>query len=233
MFAAAPAVAGWPLGAAALATHGGIHPPVAPMVFTRRLVRQLGVDAQGIFTRSYRIRFVPTESGFQVTGDARDVEVIVPPQLEGLARLERGRADRGPFPLDLDAKGRILSARGPTPLGDPAREAIDRAIAMVGDRRGGEDAETFLRRLGNLGHSLLADIPVTLFAPGNTELARSEDLAAPDGMAGKLEVFFRSQACSQTGLLQSAERRVVTTVGGSTRESSETFLLEPDAPDES
>jgi hypothetical protein len=51
-------------------------------------------------------RFTPAGGGFEISGTL-EIEVIAPPRLEALARMERERPDTLLFPIVLDRAGKI------------------------------------------------------------------------------------------------------------------------------
>ena len=90
------ASAGW-------AASPSFAPPAGPMVFRRKLRRQLGGEFSLTVDRGFEIGFERVRDGFLVTGGQIDAAVDAPENLAAYARLERERREEGMVPLLLEA----------------------------------------------------------------------------------------------------------------------------------
>ena len=212
---------------------GGVvfEPPAAPLLYTRRLVRELRGGYRLAVTRSFAVRFARLPAGgYQVGGEQVAVEVAAPEKMASFAELERGRVETGVFPLVLDGRG--LIEHGP---GLVSSQLLDRAVAearrMIGARAvpaaERSEAEAFVQLVHQAGAGLAAYLPQDLFAPASHSRTerRAIDLASSE--AGEIEVLFTADADPRTGLMSRARREIVTMIGGDRRITEEEWTLSP------
>lgn len=205
------------------------EPPLEPLIYTRRLVRELRGGYRLAVTRSFSVRFAPLPAGgYQVGGKQVTVEVAAPERMAPFAELERGRVETGVFPLQLDVRG--LIEHGP---GVASSHLLDRAVAearrMIGERaipapeRG--EAEAFVQLVHQAGAGLAAYLPEDLFAPATHIRTERRAIDLPGSGGGEIEVLFTADADPQSGLMSRARRDIVTTIGGDRRTTQEEWTL--------
>lgn len=204
-------------------------PTNAPLVLTRSVIRILRDGKQIVVRRSYAVRFTREGAGYLVEGYPLSVEVDAPPVLAPLAAIERQRVDPGPFPIRLDGKGRIIDL---TASGAPAggQEAlVAQAQAMLGaarlDPREQTEASAFIARIAANGAS--APWPVDLFNPVAPESSGRSTIDLPGGQQGTVEVRIGVSGYLPCGLPSAVERKVTTTIAGTSRLSREQWSLTP------
>jgi hypothetical protein len=208
-------------------------PPGVPMRYVRRLERSLADGEKLVVTRSFAVRFEPAGEGYRILGQQLGVETEAPEKLAAFMRIERERREDGLFPLLLDAHGRITGSEA-APL--PARldEAVREAVAMIDRRpRPAADRAELLRFVNAIDQSagkLVSALPHDLFAPAPEPRRETREVALPGGETGILTLTFSATADPGTGLMQEAEREVLTELAGETRRTLETWRLEPLAP---
>ena len=217
-------------GAVAAADGGDFAPPRGPMIFSRRLERELPDGNKLVVTRSFAVRFAASPAGWTVTGAQVGVKVDAPDWVAPLAALERQRIETGLFPLALDRAGMILDG----PDARPARE-LDRAIAIVrgriakaaiaADER--EEIEAFIRAVHEAGTAMTSEFPGDLFAPRDDAVRAERELALPGGGAGTIEVSFTAVTDPATGLMREARREIVTRIDTDRRLTREDWSLTP------
>ncbi|ANU06783.1 hypothetical protein [Paraurantiacibacter namhicola] len=209
---------------------GLFRPPMSPLCYTRALHRELGRGAHIEVSRAFSVRFSSEAAGFRLDGSQISAEVDMPPSLESLARIERERREDGIFPMQLDNAGAIIG--GPDYRAD---EAIGRAIGVVEQKLAtgnfdGADQQVIsgmLQAAHRQSESLVATLPVDLFAPRQRATHDSRSVNLPGGSTGRIEVSFEAQVDPETGVLQSAQRRIVTRIGDSARATVESWSLAP------
>jgi hypothetical protein len=205
-------------------------PPATPMLYTRRLQRELADGKLFIVTRSFAIRFQPVADGFLVTGEQVDVEVDAPASLASFVQLERQRVEQGMFPLTLTATGQIVGLKevNQAPQLDSAIARVLTNIAEV-VRPAADAAQLarFARAIHENALLLLTTLPPDLFAPEREEHRESRTLNLPDGAEGIVTASYRASRASGSGLLQAAEREIVTEVDGHRKRTLESWTLEP------
>lgn len=221
----------WPAVAAG-ERRRAIAPPVGDFRLERALTRGLGGGAEIVVTRHWRIAFAKTDAGVAVSGEQIHAAVIAPPRLATLAEIERTRSTAALFPLLLDAAG-LIRAYGGQGNGGQDDVALTRAIEsgralMASLTRTGvesEDARSFLAKLASMSAGAVSRPPQDLFFPQPGSDTATRDLALPDGGTGSITVTSLSRAALTTGLLELAERRIVTRVAGSERITLEIWRL--------
>jgi len=205
-------------------------PPAAPMLYTRRLQRELNDGKLFVVTRSFAIRFEPADDGYRVTGEQVAVEVDAPPQLARFVEMERRRVEQGLFPLHLTKAGQIVGLKDV----EQAPE-LDNAIAQVLTTiaevvKPAEDAEQlarFARAIHENALLLLTTLPPDLFAPERAEHQESRTLNLPDGSEGVVTASYHMARAPATGLLTQAQREIVTEVAGHHKRTVESWTLQP------
>lgn len=209
---------------------GAFAPPANPMLYTRRLERELADGARLVVTRSFAVRFIREADGFRVEGEQVGVEVEAPEQLAALAALERERVETGLFPLQLDRAGAIRATSRAA-----QSEQLDRAVREVTARieqgqhiPAERDAmRAFVEAVHRSAGELVTELPRDLFAPTAEPRAESRSIALPGGDAGSVQMTFTAERDPATGVLRAARREVVTEVAGDHRRTIESWRLEP------
>lgn len=218
----------------AFAADTPFDPPAAPMRLTRRLIRGLPDGSEIQVERSWDIVFARTAGGFMVSGQQTSVTVETPPSLEFLAELERNRLETGLLPMALGPDGMIAG-------GEPETSSAfyDRAVAQAAariNRSGfsGDAAHRVRDALSALQKSLAewgGKVPRDLFRPQQLhwQVLRGVDLPGGpgDNLAGQIAVTFDARMDAAGQLMEQRERRVVSTLGGSSQTSSEEWWLAP------
>lgn len=213
------------------ASHGAaFDPPLAPMLYARRLERELPDGASFAVTRRFAIRFLRQADGFRVEGEQVGVEVDAPEALAEFARLERERRETGLFPLVLDFEGII---RGGDPAVDTARldEAVREAEARIeqGDHPPAERERqrAFVEAVHRSAGAILTELPRDLFAPVDCPRSDRRTVALPGGGTGEVRQTFDAVREPATGLMREARREVTTAIGVDRRRTVESWTLDP------
>lgn len=200
------------------------------MDFTRRLRRELPGGAAIDVLRSFRIRFSRMTGGFRVDGEQLGAHVDAPTSLASLARLEQERVETGLFPMLLDASGIIVagpSGRIPSDMS----EAVTEALGMIAQSRlssaGQASAREFVLGLQLVASHITSLVPPQLFIGLQQAYADTRDLPLPDGQRGSVSVQFTHSPDPISGLLDHAERVVITRVGGAERRTLEEWRMAP------
>jgi hypothetical protein len=205
-------------------------PPSTPLLYTRRLERELAGGARFTVSRSFAVRFVREAGGFLVDGEQVAVAVEAPPQLEALARLERERVESALFPLQLDMGGTIRGlsrAADSTQLDAAVREVaaqIEQGQHAPAER---EQLRAFVDAVHRSAGELLTELPSDLFAPVNVPRDDRRAIVLPGGATGQVRTTFSAERDAVTGLMREARREVVTEVAGDMRRTVESWTLEP------
>lgn len=205
-------------------------PPPGPMRYSRTLARQLAGGSLLVVERSFAVRFMPTSDGFALDGQQIDAKVKAPAALAQLAEVERARIETSLFPVRLHADGRI--ADGPD---RPLAQELDQALAIARTQiaRAGIDglaepeAAQFILALQQSAASLLTALPTDLFAPAAYPRFHRGEVPLPDGTIGEILARFDALVDPATGVMRSAERRVVTIIADDRRETVESWALTP------
>ena len=207
----------------------GFRPPPGPMLFTRRLVRELPGGAAIVVTRTFRIQFLMGGGGYRVEGAQTSAHVSAPPSLGALAQMEEQRQETGLFPMQLDGNGRIVAGPGGTPA--DLTQAVDEAFAWIArhpmTRSGRGAAQEFVIGLQTVASSITTAVPTDLFTGNSNPMERTQDLTMPDGQPGRVSVSYAGTPCQGGGLLGRAQRIVTTEASGSSLRSIEEWTLEP------
>jgi hypothetical protein len=202
-------------------------PPSAPMIYTRRLVRELRGGLHLTVARSFQVRFIARpDGGYELTGVQARVEVAAPEKMAPFAEMERSRIETGVFPLQLCSRG--LIERGP---GFASSDLLDHAVAEARRQLAALpaneriEAEAFVQSVHRAADGVAAHLPEDVFAP--TQHSRSERrvLEVPGGEPGEIEVRFTGDADPLTGLMNRARREIVTLIGGDRRATAEEWAL--------
>lgn len=207
--------------------------PKGPMLLTRELHRSLFDGKELVVTRHYRITFVPTRHGFEISGTLEKSEALAPPRLEALARMERERADTLLFPIVLDKAGRIVapddqSASGVAPSEKPLAEALAQGLlngAGLPSMQQGQ-ARGFVESLFAAQGPAISPWPEWLFRPGDQPQMASEKLDLGEGKSGKVTISLTPSAVEPCGVMRRVERTVETEVGQQRRRTQEIWMLE-------
>lgn len=206
------------------------RPPARPMIFTRRLRRELKDGAAIEVIRSFRVQFLADPGGgYRVEGEQTLASVSAPPTLAPLARLEEQRVETALFPLRLDARGRIVAlpdGRQPADLGTAMAEAFAWAARQPLSADTRVAAQEFAIGLHTVGARMISILPPDIFTGSAAPLERRERLTMPDGGEGLVHVSFNAEGAGGQGLLTRASRIVVTEAAGSRRRSVEEWTLE-------
>ncbi|MXO60462.1 hypothetical protein GRI89_13030 [Altererythrobacter salegens] len=212
------------------ASPGGFRPPVTPLRYTRRIVRELAGGYSFAATRSFAVTFASRGSGFVLDGSQIAVDVSAPERIAALAEIERQRIETGLFPIVLDAGGMI--AGGPE---QRLSAELDRAVAearrLLADKERDEGeqaaAEQFVQMVHRVGIGLGAQLPRDLFAPAEGERVDRQAIALPNDESGEVTVTFSAESDPFTRLMRRAQRDIVTTVEGDSRTTREDWTLGP------
>lgn len=206
------------------------EPPATPMLYTRRLQRELKDGKLFVVTRSFAIRFEPAEDGYRVTGEQVGVEVDAPPQLARFVQMERERVEQGLFPLRLTRAGQIMGLKD-VEQAPQLDEAIAQVLTTIAEVvKPAEDAAQ-LARFAQAIHEnallLMTTLPPDLFAPERADHQESRTLNLPDGTEGVVTASYTMARAPETGLLTQAQREIITTVAGHNKRTVESWTLEP------
>ena len=208
-----------------------IDPPARPMVYSRRLEREMTGDARFVVDRRFSVLFSQDNAGFRIEGEQIGVAVEAPARLAPLAEMERARVETGLFPLDLSPSGLIRSAILPDP--HEQVEEVDQARAyvleMLETQRLTDNSalKEFVAALDRAGGHIISALPVDLFAPAPGERSATAKVALPGGLTGRVSTRFVATRNPATGLMDHATREVVTAIEGESRRTIETFALAP------
>lgn len=219
-----------PIVSAAARTAGRFAPPAGPMLYTRRLDRELAGGARFTVSRSFAVRFVPEANGFRVDGEQVSVAVDAPEPLAALARLERERVETALFPLQLDSGGAISGSSRFTQgeqLDEAVREVtarIEQAAHTAAERQA---MRAFVDAVHRSAGELVTELPRDLFAPGDVPREESRAIMLPGGETGQVRMTFAAARDPATGLMREARREVVTEVAGDIRRTVESWSLAP------
>jgi len=218
------------LPASRAAAAAGFDPPLAPMLYTRQLERELPDGARFAVGRRFAIRFVREAEGFRVEGEQVGVEVDAPAALAEFARLERERRETGLFPLGLDFAGTI---RGAGPAADTAKldDAVREAAARIarGDYPPAERERqrAFVDAVHRSAGAILTELPRDLFAPVDCPRSYRRTVALPGGGIGAVRRTFDAVRDPATGLMREARREVITEIESDRRRTVESWTLGP------
>lgn len=219
----------WPRSAGARAVGALIAPPAGAMRFERAIIRQLAGGAVIAVTRRFEIGFRQFADGYMIEGTQTGVDVDAPANLAAFADLERARVETGLFPITLDPFGQILS-EDPSPgrAGEVERafaEALQQISSQsiaVGER---SELQQFVSALHQAGNMLMADLPLDLFAPAESEREENRTVPLPTGDVGRVISRFDAERDAQTGLMRRASREVLTEIEGDRRHTIERWNL--------
>ncbi len=209
---------------------GRLTPPPGPMLFRHRVLREMVGGARIVTERGFEVRFIPLEQGYRVEGAQVSSTIEAPPDLAQLAEIERKRVDTHMFPVNLDSDGFVLA--GPEPDAHPIPEideAVDVALAML--RKGGSSeaditaAQGFLFWLQRVASAVGEDMPRRLFVPPAEPEQATRAIELPGGGGGSIETRFWGSVSPETGLMQTAEREIVTRTEETSRRSGEYWSL--------
>ncbi len=202
-------------------------PPMGPVILTRTVYRPLASGGEIVVARRYEVHFSRDSYGFRVDGKLLDVRVDAPPQLAGLAALERSRSDGELFPIFLDPRGLIVN---PDRTGDNsalANRAITGAQALLFDASLPlEVRHEIAAALDTVAQEAQAATwPRFLFNPGASEQSAVHEIALPDGSVGQVEVRVRAERTAAANLPRLIERSITTHLSATRRTSREVWTL--------
>lgn len=206
-----------------------IAPPTTPMRYARTITRALADGTPFTVTREFDVSFRRFASGFMLHGSQVEVAVDCPQSLAEFAQLERRRDENSLFPIALDPFGQILSTQIAQPAGQDVRQAVSAALAQLASQpissNEREQLAQFIAALQDAGRRVTAHLPTDLFAPATDQRRDEQNIALPGGMEGTVETTFECQRDAGTGLMQAANRNVVTKVANSRRGTQESWSL--------
>lgn len=227
-------IAGFGVGAAVLGTSApllAIAPipfPTTPMRLARTLTRDLGESASLSVERHWIVRFSQQGRGIVLTGEQTFAKVKAPTNLAPIAQIEEQRSTADMWPILLSPGGMIVGAGEYTRQAD-VKNAVKAAQSLISaSPETAGSAATHALYLGHLQRAaggLIDQLPSDLFFP-NDEKPRfvHETINLPEGQEGELSVSYTA-AKSEEGWLQSAQRSVLTRVGGTARRASEAWTM--------
>lgn len=202
-------------------------PPRAPMVYTRRLQRDLGPGWSLAVSRKFTVEFRASSDGYVVDGVQIGVEVDAPENLSAFARLEEARVENSLFPLELDASGRILGGANGG-MSDQVAQAVEHGLAELASQSIAEEERKqlagFLSAIHDAGGQLTSILPPDIFAPESLRREEREEFVVPGGL-GALQVEFEADVDAASGLMRSARRTVTTALGEDRRQTTEDWSL--------
>jgi hypothetical protein len=203
--------------------------PEQSMRLRRVLERELHDRSVIRVEREWAIEFHRKRAGIALSGHQVSARVVAPEALQPLAQIERQRSTQRLFPITLDAAGRIMDA-GPLVLrSDIARAAQTAMKLWSGHDRSQPHPLEHLQTIPQgpqLPQSGLRDhLPEDLFYPADRTERNSRTLTLPNGQSGEIELSIRARSQAGQPWLRHWERRIITSIGGSRRHSSETWSL--------
>ena len=202
--------------------------PQGPMLLSRRLVRGLSDGNRIEVRRLWRVAFVRRQSGMALIGRQVGVSVEAPERLAPIAAIERERSTDNKFPIIIDESGLIVGAGEAENASD-----VDRAIhaaQQIAQENGASKSQqqqlrAALQQVQAAGSSLLDRLPKDLFFPRSSGFAEQRAINLPGGVSGQFEVTYSVSAHPISGLLDHADRHIVTRLGDSAQASSEHWEL--------
>lgn len=202
--------------------------PAGAQVLTRRIVRGLSDGEKITVERDWQISFEQQGRDIAILGRQTRVEVDAPSRIAPIADIERRRSTDGQFPILLNSRGMIIAAGNVEKEEEVASavEAAERLIAqstltLSQQQRTG----SYLAQLQNAGGQVLDRLPRDLFYPREPAVHDLRKVALPDGTTGEFEVQFSASARPDSGLLDRADRHIITRLQGSERMSSEHWKM--------
>lgn len=205
-----------------------VVPPNGPMMLTRRQERSLSDGKIIEVTRSWKIRFQAQTDAIAISGSQIAVSVEAPEALAPIAAIEEARSTDDMWPINLSLAGRIVDAGADVREQDfnaalaAAEQIIERDTNSANDQATRLD---YLRRLENIGSSLLAQIPSDLFFPVGEPFQSQREVQLPDGLTGVFEVSYDARPVQQGTWLDRALRKVTTRIGESEKYALEEWSL--------
>lgn len=205
--------------------------PDTPLRLERRLERGIG-DADIIMVRrSWQVLCGRQGRGIMISGNQIEAEVSAPPHLSALAQIEQQRDASAMFPLLLDEDGLIISQGREPAANDAVAGAMRAAEAMIASQpvppEERERYRLYLTQVHQAGASVLDTLPSDLLFPAGIAEDRSEVVDLPGGLTGQFTLRYHAMPQPDAPWLKRAERRVMTSVGGFTRNASEVWTLAP------
>jgi len=205
-------------------------PPATPMLYTRRLQRELKDGKLFVVTRSFAIRFERADDGYRVMGEQVGVEVDAPPQLARFVQMERERVEQGLFPLQLTTAGLIVGLKDveqAPQLDDAIAQVLTTIAEVVKPPEDAAQLARFAQAIHENALLLLTTLPPDLFAPERAHHQESRTLNLPDGSEGVVTASYTMARAPETGLLTEAQREIITEVAGHHKRTVESWTLQP------
>lgn len=204
--------------------------PRRPMRLLRRLERGMRGGAILAVQREWQIAFSVQGGGYAIEGTQLSAKVDAPRNLAPLAEIEKSRSTADMFPILLGSNGSITAAGRFTRKSDLAA-AISIAETMIARRPISDSAKSqqmlYLSQLQSAGSSLFKQLPSDLFFPTSIPFRDVRLVSLPDGMTGEFEVVYEAKSSADHGWLKQAERRIVTRIDQSVRQSREFWSMSP------
>jgi hypothetical protein len=167
-------------------------------------------------------------SGSLTNGRVPSRDPFAPPTLQFLAKIEQERIETGPFPITLSSGGMITTGEQ-----NPSSEAFERADMAAARHINqaalpADDARLTIEALSTpqkLASELTSNLRSDLFRPRQPHWRVDRNIDLPNGLSGNLEVTFDARMDAAGQLMEHCERRIVSSIGGSSQTSSEMWEL--------
>lgn len=202
-------------------------PPPGKLILTRTVVRALPDGKQILIRRSYAITIRAAGEGFRAEGHIAAIKVEVPPKLEPIAAVERGRWIDDPFPITLGRDGQILSVTTSPAEAATRAQGAEASIKVLrneqldpAERR---RREAFVTALARTGTGTLW--PADLFNPPEDHTEAERALTLPDGRTGTVVTRTTVSGRFPGGVPRRFERLVTTQLDGHDSASTETWTV--------
>lgn len=218
---------GYSLPISARVSPADVKAPQGRYFLSRLIERELVDDALLTVERRWSCQFQEAGRGMRAIGEALDCLVDAPAALAPLAKLEKEREDKGPFPALLDSKGLIATPSQQAPVDQ--RRVVDAAMSVLEDASitAGDlaQARTMLARMASAAGQSLSAIPQDLFFPDTTPQRIIRTVEVAPGVAGQIELEVVTLVEPGNGLLAMRERRLATSIGDDRRTAREVWTL--------
>lgn len=201
-------------------------PPANPVTLTRTLYRPLPDGKEIVARRRYEIRVFADGEGFRLDGRLLDVGVDAPPQLAGLAELEKTRPEPDLFPILLNRHGLMLNRESAPIPPDQTNRIMARAQALITDTLPSKAHVDATRALNAFGKALKASPwPQGLFNPGTAAETIKHEVKLPDGSLGQVTVTIRAAQSNPGHMPEWMERTITTRLAGTERSTREVWTF--------
>ena len=198
------------------------------MLLRRRIVRALGDGASIVVDREWMIGFSRQGTGSIVSGRQLSAKVEAPAALAAFAELEKGRSTDGMFPVLLTGSGSVLGAGDYVSASDLDRAAgeAERMIATATSSTALKSARlSGLVPMQKANNTFTDQIPQDLFYPRASKSVTVHPVALNDSMSGEFELHYEASCAADGPWLAKAERRIVTRIGESERQTSDLWTM--------